>query len=82
MCDRCEMLERELDDMARKLDQVMRQLEKLKQALERIRAFCGEVVSRSDAILSQPSGVPRGKWAFARGAKEIAARVLALTQVC
>jgi hypothetical protein len=38
------------------------------------------VLNRTQDILSRRSGVPRGKWAYARGAEGVASRVLGMTE--
>lgn len=69
MCENC-------DDLALALDDLEVELADARHALETVRGFCAAVTVRSEGILEKRSGVPRGKWAFAKGAHEIAARVL------
>lgn len=71
MCDRCAALEAEAERLARQVD-------RLRHQQERIRRYAELVRQKAGAILCQRSGVPRGKWSFARGADRTAEGVLKL----
>jgi hypothetical protein len=53
------------------------EIEALEDELEQLADFCQAVIDRAEATLSQPSGVPRGKWSRLKGRVDVAQAVLA-----
>ena len=49
-----------------------RRIMKMESAIKSTLAYIGGVEAEASEILSQRSGVPRGRWAFARGASQVA----------
>ncbi len=78
MCDRCEILERELARKDRELLQARRKIERLQRVLERIANLCLRVKARAAPILARRSGVPRGFWSRVKGRVDVADLVLRL----
>ena len=73
---RCAKLERENDKLKRENEKLKRRIKKLEELLKRIREYCWGVVKRTDKILSQRSGISRGQWSFAKGARGVAEAIL------
>ena len=71
-CANCEALEAENEALRAEIQRLRRQL-------EAIRRYCNLILERTRRILGQRSGVPRGKWSFARGADGVADSVEKLT---
>lgn len=44
---------------------------KLENTIRELRRYIGQVENETKKILTQKSGIPRGRWAFARGAYKI-----------
>jgi predicted RNase H-like nuclease (RuvC/YqgF family) len=77
-CSNCARLEVENAVLRRQIELLRREIKALKRKLETIRRYAEKVRRTAAAILSQRSGVPRGKWSYARGAEGVADGVLKL----
>ena len=77
-CTNCARLESELASARREIERLNRQVRRLRQVIRMARAACLKWLAQTRAVLSRKSGVPRGMWAFARGAHQVAARLLAI----
>lgn len=63
------------------MEQSLERLEQLLHVVERVRAFCSSVQGKARArALGRKSGVPRGSWAYWKGAHTIAEKVLRLLE--
>jgi len=74
-CQACRTYRAELERHQRKIDRLEKQLRQLRQAIKQV---CNWYIQSAQLVLSQRSGVPRGRWAFWRGVYQVAVRVLAL----
>jgi len=79
-CTNCAYLEAQIELLQTKIERLRRTIEILKRRLEKIREFAEKVLQRTELILSQPHGVKRGNWAYAKGADKIARIVRKLPQ--
>ena len=77
-CLNCARLEIELAAARREIERLRRQVRRLQQVIQMARAACVKWLAQTRTILSKKSGVPRGMWAFARGAHEVAVRLLGI----
>lgn len=75
-CDRCAVLERDLDRMGRDLQEAQDRIDHLERLLERIVNLCLGVRDRAAPILGRRSGVPRGLWSRVKGRVDVADLVL------
>jgi hypothetical protein len=67
-CARCAALELEVS-------RLRAENQRLRERLALVRYYCQRMLDKVDPILSRRSGVPRGRWSFARGLYETAAIV-------
>jgi hypothetical protein len=74
MCDQCQALAAENAALQGEVKRLQQENKRLRARLKVIRDFVERVLN----ILSQRSGVPRGKWAYTRGADAVASRVLGM----
>jgi hypothetical protein len=84
-CTNCAHLQAQVDRFQAELAAAMREIERLRRKTERLQrvirlawAACQKWLAQTDEVLAQKSGVSRGEWAFARGAHEVAKRLLAI----
>lgn len=71
-CGYCPVAELEAE-----IEQLREEVQRLKQAIEQARQACLTVIAQTEEILSQPSGVKRGNWAYHRGQNWAAKTILA-----
>ena len=74
-CQACRTYRAELERYQRKIERLEKQLRQLRQAIEKA---CNWYIQNAQLVLSQRSGVPRGRWAFWRGVYQVGVHVLAL----
>jgi predicted RNase H-like nuclease (RuvC/YqgF family) len=77
-CSHCVALEAENAVLKQQIVLLEREIKRLQRKLDIIRRYAEKVKEAAGAILCQRSGVPRGKWSFARGADRTADGVLRL----
>jgi predicted nuclease with TOPRIM domain len=80
VCDQCRVLQAENAALRRRVVKLESEIKRLRARLKAIREFCERILEATERILSRRSGVPRGKWAYARGAEGVASRVLGMTE--
>lgn len=80
-------LRSQIVQLRNRISRLEREIERLKgviaclrETLKRIAMFCVRAMKEASKVLSKDSGVPRGQWAFCRGAYEIAERCWRLTK--
>jgi predicted RNase H-like nuclease (RuvC/YqgF family) len=70
--DDCAALEAENAALRQEIIRLKILVNVLRKRLEVIRRYAEEVLNRTRPILSQRSGVERGRWAYARGCDQVA----------
>ncbi len=71
-------LQAQVAQLQRENERLRRHIERLRRVIRMARAACLKWLEQTREILSQKSGVPRGMWAFARGAHQVAVQLLAI----
>lgn len=77
-CQNCAKLAGELARAKREGQELRRAVRRLRRVIALARAACAQWLAQTQGVLSKRSGVPRGTWAFALGAHEVARRMLAI----
>jgi regulator of replication initiation timing len=76
LCPNCAKLRLQITFLKAENRRLKAENRQLKKKLVAIRDYAEKVENAANAILSRRSGVPRGKWSFARGADRTADGVL------
>ena len=71
-------LQAQVARLQRENERLRRHIERLRRVIRMARATCQKWIVQTREVLSQKSGMPRGLWAFARGAHEVARRLLGI----
>jgi len=86
-CSNCAALEAQVAQLQaqvahlqRENEELRRMVERLKRVLEWAKAQCRGYIAQTRETLDKSSGVPRARWAYCRGAYEVAYNVLAILQ--
>ena len=69
-------LRSEVQRLQRENERLRRQLERLKEAIRRAIETCRFYLQKAGETLRHKSGIPRGQWAYAKGAYTVAARLV------
>ena len=77
LCPICKIKNEQIKVLKRENKQLRNKINLLRDRLNAIASYVDNVIQRADTILSEHQ--PRGKWAYAKGAKEAVIWVL---QVC
>jgi len=70
-----EKLEEHIEKLEEYIEKLEKIIKKMREALERIWRYVVGVLRETRRVLGQRSGVPRGEWAYAVGANEVAEEV-------
>ena len=79
-CSNCARLQAENARLREEIKHLRAIIQELLRTLKRIQDYCRWILQLTGRILNKRSGVPRGKWAYARGANAVAEKVLSLAQ--
>lgn len=73
-CQDCDVA-RENEELKEIVEELNEQIEKLEKRIDKVRQYTLNVYRKAAQVLMQRSGVPRGTWAFWKGAGGVARRV-------
>jgi len=68
-CNDCQRLQMENDILRR-------QVLKLERIINQVLFYCNNIYNQTNYILSHKSGIPRGQWAYSKGAGKISKKVI------
>ena len=77
-CSNCAQLESKLAAARREIERLQARIKRLQRVIQLARAACLQWIEQTREVLAQKNGVPRGQWAFAKGAYAVAVRLLAI----
>lgn len=77
-CTNCAHLQSQLAQARREIATLRRRIARLQRRIQLARQLCHHYIQAAHTVLSQPSGVPRGTWAYAKGAYRVAAHILSV----
>lgn len=76
LCPACKIKSVRILSLELRVARLERKVRRLEAMISKVRRYAGGVLHEARKILSQRSGVPRGQWAFVKGAASVAKNVL------
>ena len=75
-CNNCANLQAQLDAARREIATLRTRIRQLERIIQTARYLCQTYIAATHPIISRKSGVPRGKWSYAKGVYRVAAHIL------